>query len=103
MWVYVRSEPGLWTVGFHSPDGGWNTDTDHGSQEAAARRVAYLNGNLAAEAPQPRVLWRTSTRQWFAAFAAEEGTSFIGSGIQLDVPPGTRVVVIEDTEEAGDG
>ena len=43
-YVYIRSEPGLWTVGFYAPDGKWHTDSDHGNREEAARRVAYLNG-----------------------------------------------------------
>ena len=43
-WVYVRSEPGLYTVGFYSPDGEWHTDSDHGNKDAAADRVHYLNG-----------------------------------------------------------
>ena len=36
MWVYVNSEPGLWTVGFYSPDGKWHPDSDWGSQKEAA-------------------------------------------------------------------
>ena len=43
-WVYIRSEPGLWTVGFYSPDGKFHTDSDHDSRESAAERVHYLNG-----------------------------------------------------------
>lgn len=43
-WVYIQSEPGLWTVGFYSPTGQWNTDSDHGSKSEAADRVHYLNG-----------------------------------------------------------
>jgi hypothetical protein len=43
-WVYRRTEPGLWTVGFYAPDGTWHTDSDHDSAEAAAERVAWLNG-----------------------------------------------------------
>ena len=43
-WVYIRSEPGLYTVGFYAPDGTWHTDSDHGNREDAARRVNYLNG-----------------------------------------------------------
>ena len=45
MYVYIRSEPGLWTVGFYDPDGKWHTDSDHESQESAACRVAWLNGS----------------------------------------------------------
>ena len=44
VWVYINSEPGLWTVGFYSPDGAWNPDSDHSSREDAAKRVHYLNG-----------------------------------------------------------
>lgn len=44
MYVYIQSEPHLWTVGFFDPSGRWHTDTDHDSRDAAAARVAYLNG-----------------------------------------------------------
>ena len=43
-WVYVRSEPGLWTVGFYAPDGAWHSDSDHAVREDAAKRVHFLNG-----------------------------------------------------------
>ncbi len=44
MYVYIRSEPGLYTVGFYSPDGKWHAESDFASTEEAARRVAWLNG-----------------------------------------------------------
>lgn len=44
MYVYIRSESQLWTVGFYRPDGRWEPESDHGSPEAAAKRVHYLNG-----------------------------------------------------------
>jgi len=44
MWVYIRSEANLYTVGFFSPDGRWQTDSDHQSKDEAAKRVNYLNG-----------------------------------------------------------
>jgi len=44
MWVYIRSEPGLYTVGFYSPNGEWHPDSDHTDLEKAAARVHYLNG-----------------------------------------------------------
>jgi len=50
MWVYIRSEPNLYTVGFYSPSGEWHTDSDHGDREDAARRVHYLNGGTESEA-----------------------------------------------------
>ena len=43
-WVYTKSEPDLWTVGFFRPDGTWEPESDHINSEAAAARVAWLNG-----------------------------------------------------------
>jgi hypothetical protein len=45
MWVYINSEPGLWTVGFYDPSGHFHTDSDHVSPTDAADRVHYLNGS----------------------------------------------------------
>ena len=44
MYVYIRSEPNLWTVGFYDPSGKWQSESDHDNKEQAAARVAYLNG-----------------------------------------------------------
>lgn len=44
VWVYIRSEPGLWTVGFYAPNGTWHTDSDHDDRDQAAARCHYLNG-----------------------------------------------------------
>jgi hypothetical protein len=45
MYVYIKSEPGLWTVGFYRPDGKWEAESDHDTSESAAERVHYLNGS----------------------------------------------------------
>jgi hypothetical protein len=47
MYVYIRSEPGLWTVGFYRPDGTWESESDHTDKQQAAERVAWLNGSRA--------------------------------------------------------
>lgn len=44
-YVYIRTEPQLWTAGHFTPDGQWEPESDHGSKDEAARRVAWLNGN----------------------------------------------------------
>lgn len=49
-YVYIRSEPGLWTVGFYKPDGKWEPESDHDSRDDASRRVARLNGGTASDA-----------------------------------------------------
>ncbi len=44
-WVFVRSRSeALYTVGFYTPDGDWEPESDHSDKEEAAKRVAYLNG-----------------------------------------------------------
>jgi len=43
-YVYMQTEPGLWTVGFYDPNGEWVPESDHKSPEEAAERVHYLNG-----------------------------------------------------------
>lgn len=44
MYVYQRTEPNLYTVGFFTPEGKWIADSDYGSREDAAKRVHFLNG-----------------------------------------------------------
>jgi hypothetical protein len=77
-WTYLRSEPALWTVGFHDPNGTWHPDSDHGSDEAAAQRVHWLNGGSVPEQEtRPEYTERTA-RFWIReAFrlAARDGWS----------------------------
>jgi len=44
MYVYLESEPGLWTVGYYRPDGEFVPESDHHSKGSAQRQVHYLNG-----------------------------------------------------------
>lgn len=44
MYVYIQSEPGLFTVGFYDPRGKWHPDADFDTREEARARVAFLNG-----------------------------------------------------------
>lgn len=48
MYVYIQTEPQLYTVGFYSPDGHFHSDSDHNDREKAAERVSFLNGNSQA-------------------------------------------------------
>jgi hypothetical protein len=43
-YVYIRSEPNLYTVGFYRPDGKWEAESDHRFARDAAQRVHWLNG-----------------------------------------------------------
>jgi len=44
-YVYLRSEPGLFTVGFFDPSGKWHPESDFNIKDEAAARVAWLNGS----------------------------------------------------------
>jgi len=55
MYVYIRSEPGLWTVGFYHPNGQWEPDSDHTSRQEAAERAHYLNGGESDDDDAPSV------------------------------------------------
>lgn len=44
MYVYIKSEASLWTVGFYDPDGEWQPESDWDTKEEAANRVHWLNG-----------------------------------------------------------
>jgi len=46
MYVYKKSELNLWTVGYYHPNGSWVPESDHESNDLAAERVAYLNGDF---------------------------------------------------------
>ena len=48
-YVYMRTEPRLWTVGFFKPNGTWESESDHGNPDQAAARVIELNGGRRAE------------------------------------------------------
>lgn len=43
-YVYIQSEPSLWTVGFYTPTGEWVPESDHETAGMAADRVVKLNG-----------------------------------------------------------
>jgi hypothetical protein len=45
-YVYIKSEPHLWTVGFYDPEGIWHPDSDKPSKDEAANRVRFLNGGF---------------------------------------------------------
>lgn len=49
-YVYIRSEPRLFTVGHYDPNGGFNAESDHEDRESAAARCAFLNGGASAVA-----------------------------------------------------
>lgn len=49
MYIYLKSEPGLWTVGYYGPAGNFQPESDHDSTDSAALRVNFLNGGNKAQ------------------------------------------------------
>jgi len=50
MYVFIKTEPKLWTVGHYDAKGNWFAESDHESPEEASKRVSFLNGNSQSEA-----------------------------------------------------
>ena len=44
MYVYIQSEPNLWTVGHYDGKGKFYPESDHDTPKEAAERVHWLNG-----------------------------------------------------------
>ena len=44
MYVYIQTEPTLYTVGHYAPDGKWIPESDYEQRKDAAKRVSMLNG-----------------------------------------------------------
>lgn len=57
MYVYRKTEPQLWTVGYYTPSGAWEPESDHDNRDDAAARCHYLNGGAAAAVPTDHELW----------------------------------------------
>ena len=72
-YTYLRSEPGLWTVGDYAPDGRWQPESDHDSREDAAQRVAWLNGSGEPPAPPAGLLLTPRDRRLLLAALADAG------------------------------
>lgn len=49
MYVYRKTEPNLFTVGFYAPTGKWTPESDWPDSESAAKRVNFLNGGVDPE------------------------------------------------------
>lgn len=56
MYVYIQSEPGLFTVGFYDPAARWHPDADFDTREEARQRVAFLNGAYDVAARRDAIL-----------------------------------------------
>src|SRR5271165_7004330 len=52
-YVYIKSEPNLYTVGFYRRDGRWEPESDWMRSEDAAAQVHYLNGGQKPTHPEP--------------------------------------------------
>ncbi len=70
MYVYIKSEPGLFTVGFYDPEGKWQPESDHTNEADAAHRVHWLNGG---DRPPPSSDWAEVPRDYAASDFEDNG------------------------------
>ncbi len=54
--VYIQSEPGLYTTGHYSPSGEWHADSDYEDKSMAVARCHELNGGAPASAAEAKSL-----------------------------------------------
>jgi hypothetical protein len=80
-YVYIRSEPTLWTTGFYDPEGHWEPESDWDNPQAAAERARWLNGGN--EPPQRE----TDKTEYTSAHAniTVEHSEANGSSVTLDL------------------
>ena len=108
-YVYIQSEPQLWTVGFWRDMGQgepsrFEAESDHPDPEIAAARVRYLNGGGGLEAAPPG-LYRDPVAVGFAScpdspratpyVLCDDGSFWVGIWEDPTVVPGT----IEEWQE----
>ncbi len=65
MYIYLPSQLGQFTVGFHDPRGNWHPESQHNTTRSAAQRCAFLN------AAAPRKIARLLYDALVAATRAE--------------------------------
>ncbi len=65
MYVFIQSEPGLYTVGFYKPDGKFEPVDDYSKKQEAEKQVHYLNGGTTESEPKEK----EETRQYNIVWA----------------------------------
>lgn len=96
-YVYKRTEPSLWTVGFYTPEGKWEPDSDHDSPAKAAKRVHYLNGGQATAPELLAALQELTLRANQLIESAEANPT--GSMVAVDMQDLGRLHIARDKAE----
>jgi hypothetical protein len=72
-YIYIQSEPSLWTVGFYDPHGKFVAQSDHDSEEGAEKQVRLLNGGSTEDmAARVSALERTASEYRLSIARAEQ-------------------------------
>jgi hypothetical protein len=48
-WIYIKTEPALWSVGHYNPNGEFIAESDWTTPDKAAARINYLNGGTGTD------------------------------------------------------
>jgi len=99
-YVYIRSEPGVYTVGFFAPDGKWEPESDHNTSDEAALRVRSLNGDGDRSSELPgRVVALCKKRDWSLHWTCRGSYLHLESSELIEAVRGKRG---DKLEEAAD-
>jgi hypothetical protein len=106
MYVYIQTEftgqggatAPLWTVGHYDPEGKWLSESDHDSREAAASRVAYLNG---ATKPAPAYPKGPDHPNWTPGVLARANANTAPYEVRRHDRNGTFAVFLGDERVSG--
>lgn len=91
IYIYLQTEKHLWTVGFYAPDGSFQPEKDfgidEGGAEAAARRVAWLNGGGSNSEKAVKDLEATvgEVLSWADKFDARTGNDIVKIVAEMSV------------------
>ena len=102
-YVYIRSEPGLWTVGFYRPDGKWEPESDHDSTSKAADRVNFLMGGNPSNHDRLKRVEKLARKLSQAVLGWEPSEAMAKDFVNCGLHPKARELQAEfDKEEEGE-
>ena len=53
MYIFQKTEPGIWSVGDFNTDGKWETESEFPTAAEASQRAHFLNGGHNTENTEP--------------------------------------------------
>lgn len=100
-YVYIKSEPQLWTVGHYDPSDKFIPESDHNTESDASERAAFLNGADTRGAKLER-FWQRHSEWSQATFGTDAERGPIGPLKHLEREAREAQAKPDDLEEYAD-